>query len=88
MHFSDIDLEGVFENRLSKWVALAFSTLVAIPTSAMLYSIVRYEEDYNHHRVLIGRLVSSNIQVLLFFDLTVQVLFISLIAIFDLLYIK
>ena len=57
--FSDIDLEATFASRPSKWLAVAFSTLAALLTFTLISSIVSYESN-NHHRVLIGRLVSLN----------------------------
>lgn len=70
--FSDIDLEAAFASRPSKWLAVAFSTLAALLTFTLISSIVSYESN-NHHRVQIGRLVSSNLQKLLLNNITVQV---------------
>ena len=65
-------MEGAFESRLSKWLAVAFSSLVMLLTSPMFFSIISYEGNI-HYRVLIGRLVSSSISTMLFWNATVQV---------------
>ena len=74
---SDIDLEVTFESRPSKWLAVAFSSLAALLTSTLLIGIINYEAN-NHHRVLMGRLVSLNAQAMLLYNYSAQVKFLSL----------
>ena len=62
----------MYENNVSKFVSIGFSMTTVLVTLPMMYNIVSFEAS-NHYRILIGRLISSNLISLIFWDLTVQV---------------
>ena len=65
---------SMYDNNASKFVSIAFSMASVLVTLPMMANIVSFEAN-NHYRILIGRLISSNLISLIFYDLTVQVRF-------------
>jgi len=82
----DLVFENLYENNLGKISAMVFSTVTAMITSPLIFSLIQYQED-NHYRILIGHLITSNLQTLLHWNMSVQVLhFRKLLKNFPILY--
>jgi hypothetical protein len=62
----------LYENQLSKNVAIAFSIISVILTTPLLGSVISYEAQ-NNYRILIGRLLSSNVSSMIVWNFTAQV---------------
>jgi hypothetical protein len=68
----DILFSNLYENQLSKNVAIAFSIISVILTTPLLGSVISYEAQ-NNYRILIGRLLSSNVSSMIVWNFTAQV---------------
>jgi hypothetical protein len=68
----DILFSNLYENQLSKNVAIAFSIISVILTTPLLASVISYEAQ-NNYRILIGRLLSSNVSSMIVWNFTAQV---------------
>ena len=51
---------SMYDNNASKFVSIAFSMASVLVTLPMMANIVSFEAN-NHYRILIGRLISSNL---------------------------
>ena len=72
IHRNDLVFKNLYENQLGKISAMVFSSVIAIITSPLILSLIRYQKN-NHYRILIGHLITSNLLTLLHWDLSVQV---------------
>jgi hypothetical protein len=61
----------LFSNRPSKLLSVAYSSILAIVFTPLVYSIILFERD-NHHRTLINQLMASAMWTGVFWNLTVQ----------------